>query len=126
MPSTQQADGQPWASGPARTAATATHGMTATSTPVWQPGSAPEPGPVPAAAGNEFEDWDLLFRAVLETLARVAGEKATPNGTILQLQPPGNVLCECMDALHRLRSSVPLVQHHRALSPTPADGTIAT
>lgn len=51
------------------------------------------------------QDWDLLFRAALETLARVAVEKAATDGT--GLQAPGTVLRECMDALDQLRRSVP-------------------
>ncbi len=74
---------------------------------------------MPAAARIEpQEDWDLLFQAVLETVARVAMERPAPDGAALQLQAPGEVLCECIDALDRLRRSVPLVQNQR--TPRPA------
>lgn len=54
------------------------------------------------AADIPLEDWDLLFRAALEHLGRVAPESAHA-----QLQSPGAVLRECIDALDQLRRTVP-------------------
>jgi len=51
----------------------------------------------------EQEDWDLMFRAVLERLASVATEKAAPHDGALRLQPPGTLLRECIDTLDQLR-----------------------
>ena len=62
---------------------------------------------LPAAAAIASEDWDLLFRAALELLARVAVEKPAPDGAGLRLLAPGTALRECMDALEQLRTSVP-------------------
>lgn len=101
----------PTASAPPRAAADATPSMTPTRSPMRQDCTAPDPGPVPAVRGIQPQDWDLLFRAVLELLARVATEKSPPDGTALRLQPPGHALCECMDALDQLRRSVPFAQH---------------
>lgn len=58
-------------------------------------------------AGVAPEDWDLLFRAALEHLARVAVEKEMPDGKGARLQEPGTALRECMDALDQLRRAVP-------------------
>src|SRR3989344_2481138 len=69
------------------------------------------PDPQPAAAGLETEDWDLLFRAVLETLARTACGRAPSDGAVSLLQTPGDVLDGCLDALEQLRRSAPSVQH---------------
>jgi hypothetical protein len=41
-----------------------------------------------AAADIATEDWDLLFRAALELLSRVALDEAVPDGQELQLQAP--------------------------------------
>lgn len=59
----------------------------------------------PATVDIAPQDWDLLFRAVLETLTRVAVQRPATDGTGLQLR--GTVLRECMDALDQLRRSVP-------------------
>lgn len=115
----------PTASAPPRTAADATSNTTATRSPMRRNCTAPDPGPMPAAPGIQPQDWDLLFRAVLERLARVAVEKAPPDGTLLRLQPPGTALGECMDALEQLRRSVPLAQDHEMPRPDPPDGAIA-
>lgn len=64
-----------------------------------------------AAADIAAENWDLLFRAVLELLARVAAEKPAPAGTGVRLQAPGTALGECLAALDQLRTSVPPAQH---------------
>lgn len=77
------------------------------SSPAW--GSCAEPGSRRRSATADIaaEDWDLLFRAALELLARVAVEKAAPDSTDARLQAPGTALRECIDALDRLRRSVP-------------------
>lgn len=82
----------------------------------------PVSSPLPAAAAIPSEDWDLLFQAVLEVLARVAVEKPAPDSTGLRLQAPGTALRECMDALEQLRRSVPREQDRRMSEPTRADG----
>lgn len=61
-----------------------------------------------SAADIAAEDWDLLFRAALELLARVATEKAMPDGAGLQLQAAGALLREILDALDHLRRSAPV------------------
>ncbi len=58
-----------------------------------------------AAAGIATEDWDLLFRAALDMLARMAFEKAAPESPGVRLQAHGTALRECMDALDQLRRS---------------------
>jgi len=83
--------------------------LTETSLPVRPPPNTPDPQP--AAAGLETEDWDLLFRAVLETLARTACGRAPSDGAVSLLQAPGDVLDGCLDALEQLRRSAPFVQH---------------
>lgn len=83
--------------------------LTETSLPVRPPPNKPDPQP--AAAGLETEDWDLLFRAVLETLARTACGRAPSDGAVSLLQAPGDVLDECLDALEQLRRSARFVQH---------------
>lgn len=62
---------------------------------------------LPVATGMVSEDWDLLFRAVLEILARVAVEKPIPGRTGVQLQRPGDSLRGCLEALDYLRRSAP-------------------
>lgn len=125
MPPTQRAETQRGAPGPPRIAAGATPSMTAAHSPLQRHCSAPDRGPIPAAPGIDSEDWDLLFRAALELLARVAVEKAPPDGPFLRLQAPSDVLCECMDALDQLRRSVPFAEHQRIPRPERADGVIA-
>lgn len=71
---------------------------------------APMAGAEPAALGIELEDWDLLFRAVLETLARVACDRTPPDGTTLRLQTDDEMVGGCLQALDQLRRSRPLVQ----------------
>jgi hypothetical protein len=54
------------------------------------------------------EDWDLLFRAALELLERVAIERPVPNGSGGRLHAPyGTAFMECLGALDHLRRSVP-------------------
>lgn len=57
--------------------------------------------------GIGFEDWDLLFRAALEFLARIAIERPAPDGAAAGLQPPGAALRECIGALDQLRRALP-------------------
>lgn len=54
-------------------------------------------------AANE---WDLLFRAALEVLERVAVERPSPARGPLQA-PHGHSLRACLHALEQLRRSVP-------------------
>ena len=61
-----------------------------------------------ASAGIALQDWDLLFRAVLETLGRTAGDSIPPDAVDRGVQSPGDVLAECLQALEHLRRSVPL------------------
>ena len=63
-------------------------------------------GGTPARADIAPQDWDLLFRAVLETLARVAVDKTATEGKGLQAR--GSMLRECLDALDQLRRSMPV------------------
>jgi hypothetical protein len=65
------------------------------------------PARPPARPDIAQEDWDLLFQAALERLQRIAVEDAEPRVGVryLQLQPPGTVLGECIDALDQLRLS---------------------
>lgn len=59
-----------------------------------------------SAADIAPDDWDLMFRSVLEVLAQRAVEKPATGVTGLQLQaPPGHVLAECLQALDRLRQA---------------------
>lgn len=60
----------------------------------------------PQLHGIAAEDWDLLFRAALELLGRVAVEKFESQCSIQVLQPSGAVLRECLAALDQLRRSV--------------------
>lgn len=90
--------------------------VTAPRSSTTQHGTAPVAGALAAAATIDPQDWDLLFQAVLETTARVAGEPTPANGAELRLQAPSDVLGECMDALDRLRRSVP-VQPQRMSKP---------
>lgn len=60
-----------------------------------------------AGPGVAWEDWDLLFRAVLETCARVAREPRVPDDGALRLQSPDEVFRGCLEALDQLRKSVP-------------------
>lgn len=87
IPLAQRPDGRHGDVAPPRTAADATSSM--------------------GAAGIAPEDWDLLFRAALDLLARVAVEKEMPGGIGVPLQEPGTALRECMDALDQLRRAVP-------------------
>lgn len=91
-----------------QTATAATISSTAASSPTPRRGAESDPTDRLAGAGIAFEDWDLLFQAALELLARVAVEKPMPGGAGLRLQEPGTMLCECLDALDQLRRSVPL------------------
>jgi hypothetical protein len=61
-----------------------------------------------AAVDIAAEDWDLLFRAVLDLLARASKANPATESTSVQLNgPPGAALHECLDALDQLRRSVP-------------------
>ena len=62
-------------------------------------------------AGIELADWDLLFRAVLETLSRVTFESGAPDNAALRLQTPADLAQECLVALDQLRRSVPVASH---------------
>lgn len=62
-------------------------------------------------AGIASADWDLLFRAVLETLSRVSFECGAPESATLQLQTPADLAQECLVALDQLRRSVPQLPH---------------
>lgn len=54
-------------------------------------------------------DWDLLFRAALEALARVAVAAPEARGSGRPLPaPPGLAYRECLGALDQLRRSVPV------------------
>lgn len=66
--------------------------------------------PVAETSEIAVEDWDLLFRAALTLLARVAMEKPkrpVPSRTGQPLQAPGAVLRECLAALDQLRREHP-------------------
>lgn len=106
-PPTHRPAGQRDAVAPLLTAADVTTGMTAASTPSRQFSAEPHSRRRSDAPDIATEDWDLLFRAALELLARVAVEKAAPDGTGVQLQAPGAALRGCIDALDQLRRSVP-------------------
>ncbi|MDP1532014.1 MAG: hypothetical protein Q8L92_00370, partial [Rubrivivax sp.] len=92
---------------PARTAADVTARMTASSSPTSRHGAESDSSDTLAATDIAPQDWDLLFRAALELLARLADEKAAPVGTGAGWQAPGTVLSECLDALDQLRRAVP-------------------
>lgn len=72
-----------------------------------------------AEGGIAPQDWDLMFRAALEVLERVAAEKPARADARVRLHvPPGTVLRDCIDALDQLRRCVPTVAH-RAGRPAP-------
>lgn len=87
--------------------------------------AAPELPTRPAAADIAAEDWDLLFRGALELLARVAVERQVPAGTGVRLERPGAVLGECLDALDRLRRSVPTARDPPMRPAPPAESEAA-
>jgi hypothetical protein len=70
-------------------------------------GSAPDTRSLHIGADIAAEDWDLLFRAALNLLTRVAVEKDDPGSIGALLQAPGTTLRECIDALDQLRRSLP-------------------
>ena len=80
--------------------------------------------PMPATAGIAPEDWDLLFRAALERLARVADEQAAQGGNGMRQQAAGESLRECIEALHQLRRSVPPMRWVQRYTPGRAKGDI--
>lgn len=63
----------------------------------------------PTVSEIAVEDWDLLFRAALALLVRVAIERPEPAPPRpgRQLQAPGTVLRECLAALDQLRRERP-------------------
>lgn len=67
-------------------------------------------------AGIELADWDLLFRAVLETLSRVTFESSASASAVLRLQTPADLAQECLGALDQLRRCVPVAPHLQRLS----------
>lgn len=81
--------------------------------------TAPDAGTLQAAAHIEPQDWDLHFRAVLETVARLAKRQPSGSATPLCMQATSDVLGECMQALDQLRRSVPV----QRLSPPATDAT---
>ncbi|WP_208114893.1 hypothetical protein [Roseateles toxinivorans] len=91
------------------------------SSPNWQCCTDSDTGHMQVAGGISSEDWDLLFRAALGLLARVAVEKSDLGRAGIQLQAPGAVLHECLDALDQLRRSVPAVQHHQMFASAPME-----
>lgn len=93
---------------PQRSALQATINMTAAGSPPWRSSAGSDSRQRPAPADIAAGDWDLLFRAALELLARVAAEKAATDDTVLRLQPAGTALRECIDALDWLRRTVPV------------------
>lgn len=65
-------------------------------------------GPESTKPGIDLEDWDLMFRAVLETLSRSPVDKSARGSLAYRMQPPGDVMEECLVALDRLRTCVPI------------------
>lgn len=98
----------------------------AASSPTWRWSGELDSRGGAAAPDIAPEDWDFLFRAALELLARVAVEKVAPEGAGLQLQAPGAALRECMDALDQLRRSVPPHRTQHSCIPAYPDGEIAS
>jgi hypothetical protein len=92
---------------PPLTAARASTSITDASSPEWRCCTEVDSSPASVAAGIASEDWDLLFRAALDLLARMAVEKAAADGPDVRLQAPGTALRECIDALEQLRRSAP-------------------
>jgi hypothetical protein len=63
---------------------------------------------MPFAVDIMVDDWDLLFRAVLEVLARVSVAGTVTEGSAGRLKAlPGAAMRECLDALDQLRRTVP-------------------
>lgn len=83
----------------------ATSRMSPADLPTGWGGAGLESGRGSAALGILAADWDLLFRAALEVLTRVAAEKPAPGDAHVRLQDPGTVLQECLAALDQLRVS---------------------
>lgn len=79
----------------------------ATSSPVQRSCAVSYPGFSTAPVGIAMEDWDLLFGAVMETLARVVSEKEPAHAPAFRLETPQDVVVGCMKALDQLRRSVP-------------------
>ena len=72
--------------------------------------------------GMVSEDWDLLFRAVLETLARVASGSVLPHSTAMRLQTQEDVFRGCIEALDQMRTAIPVFPGQ--LIPTRNDSTV--
>lgn len=92
---------------PLRNAADATTSMTAAGSSPGQSRAGPDPRRSVAETEIAPEDWDLLFRAALDLLARVSLEKASLDGKGTRLQAPGTALLECLNGLDQLRRAVP-------------------
>lgn len=71
------------------------------------------PLPTDLAVGIVSDDWDLLFRAVLETLGRVAFQPALSKSSEMQLQTPDEIIRDCITALGQLRRAVPAFTHQQ-------------
>lgn len=80
----------------------------------------------PIAAGIAREDWDPLFRSVLERLASVAVERDQTDDGAVRLQPPGTVLHECIDALDQLRRAAATDPPGRVSAAAPKEGASAS
>lgn len=71
-------------------------------------------GPDSAEPGIDSEDWDLMFRAVLETLSRSNFDKSAHGSLAFRSQAFGDLLRESVVALNRLRTCVPVALHLRS------------
>jgi hypothetical protein len=98
------------ASAPARGASHAPTTLAAVVSPAQRCAAEPDSHQESTTVDIPAEDWDLLFRAVLDVLERMAVARPAPNGAGAQLQAPGAVIQECLDALDQLRRAVPAVQ----------------
>ena len=79
----------------------------AASSPAWGCAAESDPRRESTTADIAAEDWDLLFRAALALLERVAVERPAPSCAPVKLQAPDTALQECLVALNQLRRSVP-------------------
>lgn len=77
--------------------------------PVWRTALVRAGGRRPAMADIPAQEWDLLFRAALDALERLAIEQAPRASGAAPglLLPPALAMRECLDALDQLRRSVP-------------------
>lgn len=64
--------------------------------------------PESTRTGIDFEDWDLMFRAVLETLSRSTFDKSAHANQAFQVQTLDDLVGECVVALDRLRTCLPI------------------